>query len=404
MCCSPTWAPTSTGDNPTYPTPPTAEFTCEASYTAVAKAASCTQSGLSGYTFPATATTGAYECYPDDDVPTDSCAGTAVREFDNKAITCINAGYTWQECVDANINFLCTDHPNCIQIFVDRFNGASDQNVCPGGCTTTDFVQYQAYCLGKIVTSEPCFAAETTTACKLAGDVTAAEARRQCYDDTKGADAELVLMKDLAAGDVVLATDASGALSLERVIVNQHKANPLASALLELHHSAGVLALTPDHVLLVNGAFGPARDATPGSTLKLADGTKVVVARVTKAHGTVINPLTTSGTIVAGGVVASSHPEWTFAWAGKAPFPLFYGLAAAFPTTSQAYYDAVLEPLFDALGANLRPMALGASALVAPLALADAAAALGLGLFAGAAPAALATLALGVVTLRARKA
>lgn len=78
-CCSPTWAPTSTGDSPTYPMPPTAEFTCEASYTAVAKAASCTQSGLSGYTFPATATTGAYECYPDDDVPTDSCAGTAVR-------------------------------------------------------------------------------------------------------------------------------------------------------------------------------------------------------------------------------------------------------------------------------------------------------------------------------------
>lgn len=250
----------------------------------------------------------------------------------------------------------------------------------------------------------PCFAAETTMACKLTGDVSAAEAHRQCYTihNTKEKGAALALMKTLTAGDVVLAADAAGTLSLERVIVNQHKANTVASALLEVHHSAGVLSLTPDHVLLVDGAFVPARNAKPGSALTLANGEAATVERVTTARGDIINPLTTSGTIVAGGVVASSHPEWTFAWAGKAQFPLFYGLAAAFPATTQAYYDAVLEPLFDSSGAHLRSTALGASALVVPLGVADAAAALGLGLFAGATPVAL--LVLGAAALRSRKA
>ena len=227
---------------------------------------------------------------------------------------------------------------------------------------------------------------------------------RQCYDEAEGADAELVLMKTLAAGDVVLAADAAGALSFERVVVNQHKANPLASALLEVHHSAGVLSLTPDHVLLVDGAFAPARDAKPGSALALADGTAAVVERVATAHGAVVNPVTASGTIVADGVVAATHPEWSagFMLASGVPLPLFYAAAAAFPATTQAYYDAVLEPLLDALGAHVKPAALGASALVAPFVAADAAAALGLVAFAGAAPVAL--LALGAAALRSRKA
>lgn len=251
----------------------------------------------------------------------------------------------------------------------------------------------------------PCFAADTTTACKLVGDATPAEARRQCYDEAEGTDAALVLMKTLAAGDVVLAADASGALSLSRVVVNQHKANPLASALLEVHHSAGVLSLTPDHFLLIDGAFAPARDAKPGSALTLADGADAVVERVATAHGTVINPVTSSGTIVADGVVAATHPEWSagFMLASEVPLPLFYAAAAAFPATTQAYYDAVLEPLFDALGANIvKPAALGASALVVPFFAADAAAALGLAAFAGAAPVAL--LVLGAAALRSRKA
>ena len=85
-----------------------------------------------------------------------------------------------------------------------------------------------------------------------------------------------------------------------------------------------------------------------------------------------------------------------------ATFPLFYAAAAALPATTQAYYDAVLEPLFDALGAHIKPAALGASALVAPFVAADAAAALGLAAFAGAAPVAL--LVLGAAALRSRKA
>jgi len=246
----------------------------------------------------------------------------------------------------------------------------------------------------------PCFAADTTTACKLLGDVSAAEAHRQCYTSSEGADAELILMKTLVAGDVVLAADAAGALSLERVVINQHKANARASALLELYHSAGILALTPDHVLLVDGAFAPARDAKPGSSLTLADGKETVVERVAAAHGGIINPITTSGTIVAGGVVAATHPEWSaaFMMAGKNPFPLLFAASGAFPETTQAYYEAVLEPLFDAMGGQVKPALLGAPAVAA-----DAAAALGLALFAGAAPAAVVALAVATL-LRSRKA
>ena len=259
---------------------------------------------------------------------------------------------------------------------------------------------YLTAAYGSAVVDAPCFAAETTTACKLTGDVGPAEAHRQCYDETKGADAELVLMKTLAASDVVLAADAEGALSLERVVVNQHKANVRASPLLELHPSAGVLALTPDHVLLVDGAFVPARDAKPGSALTLADGTTAVVERVAAAHGAVINPVTAGGTVLAGGVVAATHPEWSWAFmsASKSPLPLFYAASAAFPATTQAYYDTVLEPLFDALGEKIKPAALGASVLVLPFVAADAAAAAGLAIYAAAAPAAL--LVLGAAALR----
>ena len=254
--------------------------------------------------------------------------------------------------------------------------------------STEDLLSLLDFSAATAATSDaPCFAAETTTACKLVSDVTAAEARRQCYDEAydeaKRADAELVLMKTLVAGDVVLAADAVGVVSLDRVIVNQHKANPLASLLLEVHHAEGMLSLTPYHVLLVDGAFVPAREAKPGSTLTLTDGKAAVVERVTETHGAVINPVTTSGTVVADGVVATTHPEWT--WPFR-PLPLFYAASATFPATAQAYYDAVLEPLFDACGAQIKPAAIGASALVIPSILADATAAFGLALFAGLAP------------------
>jgi len=333
-----------------------------------------------------------------------SCAyGTDCADCGTRTAACVPV--CLDNCGLFNSDAQCDDGGLGAQYsYCDNGNDCTD---CGDSCRTTAPVVSAVADNGywTTTTTAPCFAAETTTACKIVGDVAPAEARRQCYDETKGTDAELVLMKNLAAGDVVLAADAAGALSLERVVVNQHKANPLASALLEVHHSAGVLSLTPDHVLVVDGAFVPARDAKPGSALTLADGSKAAVERVAAAHGAVVNPVTSSGTIVADGVVAATHPEWSagFMMASETtPLPLFYAAAAAFPATTQAYYDAVLEPLLDALGAHVKPAALGASALVAPFVAADAAAALGLVAFAGAAPVAL--LALGAAALRSRKA
>jgi len=235
----------------------------------------------------------------------------------------------------------------------------------------------------------PCFAA-TTTACKiLLRTATVEEAYSQCYQDAPGDSAALVRMPALSAGDIVLTADTEGTLLFERVVVNQHKGNMRSSQLIELQHSSGVLTLTPDHILIVDGKFAPARDATPGSSLRLAGGNPAIVNRVTNLYGTIINPVTASGTILAAGltgepVVAATHPEWSaaFTMETKAPFPLFYTLSAVFPVKTQAYYEAILEPLFDALGQYLQPAALASSALVLPLYTADAAAALGLAVFA----------------------
>ena len=212
----------------------------------------------------------------------------------------------------------------------------------------------------------PCFAAATTTACKiLLLAATAEEAYSQCYQDTLLSDsASLVPMAALSAGDTVLAADAEGTLSLERIVVNQHKGNTRASSFIELHHSAGILTLTLDHVLVIDGSFAPSRDAMPGSTLTLAGGTLASVMHVANTFGTITNPVTASGTILAAGltgepVVAATHPEWSaaFMMSQKAPLPLFYALSTTFPATAQAYYEAVLEPLFDVLGHHFQPVA-----------------------------------------------
>jgi hypothetical protein len=239
--------------------------------------------------------------------------------------------------------------------------------------------------------------------CKLQSPsaVSPVEAYRMCYSGANGGDAAiLVLMKTLAAGDIVLAANAdTGALSIERVIVNQHRAHTRMSSFVELHHSAGTLTLTPDHVLLVNGAFAAARDAKPGSTLTLAGNKGAVVQRVTLTHGAVINPVTASGTVMAADgagepVIAATHPEWSapFMMSSKARYSLFYCLATAFPTIVQAYYDAVVEPAFETFGPYLKPATLTSSAFVVPLA-ADSLAVTGFVLFTTPTLAALAALA-----------
>ena len=68
-----------------------------------------------------------------------------------------------------------------------------------------------------------------------------------------------------------------------------------------------------------------------------------------------INPLTTSGKILTqGGVLASTYPEWiaSYMLASSMPLPLSLSnlLSHIFPTTTQAFYDGLVEPLFPAAG------------------------------------------------------
>jgi len=195
----------------------------------------------------------------------------------------------------------------------------------------------------------PCFGREETTACRLVdASVSAAAAYSHCFGASPTEGVERVRMSTLVSGDTVL----SGAASTTRVVVNQHTPQPAVSAhLLTLRHAAGYLALTPDHVLLVDGAFAPARTVTPGSTLSGGE----VVERVSHGFGAVINPITVDGKILAAGlegqpVVAATANEWAAdaLLSPYARFSLAFSLSAAFPQTTQQYYDEYLEPIFNA--------------------------------------------------------
>ena len=99
-------------------------------------------------------------------------------------------------------------------------------------------------------------------------------------------------------------------------------------------------------MLEVDGAFVPARLAAAGSKLGESE-----VSRVTAKAGEVINPLTTSGKILTqGGVLASTYPEWVADYmlsAKMVPLPISLTnlISLLFPETTQAYYDALIEPL-----------------------------------------------------------
>ena len=92
------------------------------------------------------------------------------------------------------------------------------------------------------------------------------------------------------------------------------------------------------------------------------------MSRVVASVGEVINPLTTSGKILTqGGVLASTYPEWIAEYmlsSYLAPLPVSLSnlISYLFPETTQAYYDAVLEPFFTAhhparLPSHLIPLA-----------------------------------------------
>ena len=88
--------------------------------------------------------------------------------------------------------------------------------------------------------------------------------------------------------------------------------------------------VTPSHVIMVDGAFLPAREAKVGAALSAG-----VITKVTETAGSVINPVTASGTILAAGptgapVLASVYGEWIADYfLGVATYPLPYSLGSA---------------------------------------------------------------------------
>ena len=76
-----------------------------------------------------------------------------------------------------------------------------------------------------------------------------------------------VRMADLKAGDRVATIDvSSGKRIFDTIVVNQHKSDQTSWAeLLRIETSTGsAIAVTPDHVIHLNGKFSPAAKAGPG--------------------------------------------------------------------------------------------------------------------------------------------
>lgn len=184
---------------------------------------------------------------------------------------------------------------------------------------------------------DPCFARDSTIVLTPTGEVP---------------------MASLRSGDIVM----DGPSSSTRVIVNQHRTASLTSSLLEIHHAKGMLSLTPDHVLEVDGKMIPARLVVPGAKLGASEVLRVDAGR----SGEVINALTVSGKImVQGGVLASCYPEAAAEYMLAAkyyPLPLSLGnaLSYLFPSTTQSFYDAVIEGGLEGLGKPRRVAALPA--------------------------------------------
>jgi len=191
-----------------------------------------------------------------------------------------------------------------------------------------------------------CFSRDTS-ACRLMQPAAAKDAYAACFSGSANPMvAERVAMDALVAGDLVLATKETAT----RVVVNQHVGVKATSPMLTLHFEGGSLSLTPDHVLLLNGAYAPARLAAVGSVL--SSGRKV--AAVTRKQQGIVNPITAAGTILAAGqqgepVVAATAPEWSadILLSGYPKHTLAFNLAFLFPASVQAFYNAALEPFFS---------------------------------------------------------
>lgn len=202
---------------------------------------------------------------------------------------------------------------------------------------------------------KPCFSRDTYV-CRVYDPSNLAKAFGHCFEGKHSPDAaELVLMTSVRAGDHVL----SNAGMATNVIVNQHVHADIISNIVELHHSRGVLSLTPDHVLQVDGKFAPAKTVQIGSALTSASGETFTVERVVARRGSIINPITAQGKILAisgdcgdgscgAPVIASTANEWLadVLLSSYPRYTMSFNLATLFPAHTQAYYDALLELVF----------------------------------------------------------
>jgi len=227
-----------------------------------------------------------------------------------------------------------------------------------------------------------CFARETT-ACRIVSPAAAEDAFAACFGGSSSPVAERVAMDALVAGDAVLASDAAAT----RVVVNQHAGVKATAPMLTLHFEGGALALTPDHVLLLDGAHAPARLAAVGSVL--SSGRKVTA--ITRGQQGIVNPITVAGTILAAGpqgepVVAATAPEWSadVLLSAYPKYTLSFNLAFLFPASVQAFYNAALEPFFSVAVPRLEQIKAAAPlpVVAAGFALGDAVLAAGLFVFA----------------------
>lgn len=228
-----------------------------------------------------------------------------------------------------------------------------------GSSTCINSVKYTC-----IDATRPCFARESASACRLLAPAAAPTAAyNDCFGPASTGVAEKVLMAELRSGDLVLSSKSEVA----RVIVNQHAEVSLYAQMLRVKHSVGSIELTPDHVLSVDGVLSPARDIKVGSLL---DGARV--ESVETSVDAIINPLTTSGFILAAGlagdpVVSSVHPVWIAghmlnpAGVFLSKYSLCATLAYLFPESVQAFYNTHLEAFFASHSASL-----GAVAAAAP--------------------------------------
>merc|ERR1719352_853122 len=89
------------------------------------------------------------------------------------------------------------------------------------------------------------------------------------------------------------------------------------SKMVNIEHENGSLELTPDHVLLVDGAFVAARNVVKGSSLSGS-----TVSSVSQTTGAIINPMTTSGKILIAGMTGEPVVSSTASAAPLASFLL----------------------------------------------------------------------------------